>query len=98
MTYTPQSWIVVEITSAQGQKIKKVLGTWGISRWRLNSGIKFEEEFEDRWEFSGYSGSLYECYKDSYGMAGYIESIYNEFQQDLESMGGNICIVEDYGV
>jgi hypothetical protein len=98
MTYTPQSWIVVEITSAHGQKIRKVLGTWGISQWRLNSGNQFEEEFPDRWEFSGYSGSLYVCYKDSYGMAGYIEGIYDNFQHDLKLMGGDIRIVEEYGV
>jgi hypothetical protein len=98
MTYTPQGWIVVEITSAQGQKIKKVLATWGASEWRLNSGNQYTEEFSDRWEFSGYSGSLYVCYKDCYGTSGFIEGIYDNFEHQLKLMGGNIRVIEDYGV
>jgi len=98
MTYTPRSWIVVEITSVQGEKIEKVLATWGISEWKLNSGNQFVEEFADCWEFHGYSGSLYVCYKDCYGMNSYMQGIYNNFEHQLKLGGGSIKIVDKYNV
>ena len=98
MNYTPQSWIVLEITSAQGEKIEKVLATWGINKWKLNSGNQHTEEFTDRWEFHGYSGSLYVCYKDNYGMNSYMQGIYNNFEHQLKLSGGSIKIVNKYNV
>ena len=98
MTYTPQGWIVVEITSAAGEKIEKVLATWGISQWKLNSGNQYAEEFPDRWEFSGYSGSVYVCYKDCYGTSAFIEDIYDDFERQLKLSGGSIKIVDKYNV
>jgi len=98
MTYTPRNWIVVEITSASGKKIEKVLATWGISEWKLNSGNQHVQEFNDCWEFHGYSGSTYVCYKDCYGMNSYMEGIYNNFEHQLKLGSGSIKIVESYSV
>ena len=98
MTYTPQGWIVVEITSAAGEKIEKVLATWGISQWKLNSGNQYAEKFPDRWEFSGYSGSVYVCYKDCYGTSAFIENIYDDFERQLKLSDGSIKIVDKYNV
>ena len=98
MTYTPRNWIVVEITSAHGEKIEKVLATWGISEWKLNSGNQSLQEFNDCWEFYGYSGSTYVCYKDCYGMNNYMEGIYNNFEHQLKLGGGSIKVVESYSV
>jgi hypothetical protein len=98
MTYTPQGWIVVEITSVTGEKIEKVLATWGIDQWKLNSGNKYAEELPDRWKFHGYSGSIYVCYKDSYGTSAFIQDIYDDFERQLNLSGGSIKIVDKYNV
>jgi len=98
MIYQPRNWIVVEITSAQGDKIRKVLATWGISQWKLNSGNESQEQLEDRWLFFGYSGSTYVCYKDRYGMNSYMQGIYNNFEHQLKLGGGSIKIMEGYSV
>jgi hypothetical protein len=98
MTYTPQGWIVVEITGAEGKKIQKVLATWGASQCRLNSVNQYAEEFDDRWEFSVYSGSVYVCYKDCYGTSAFIERMYDNFEHEFKLAGRSIRIVEDYSV
>ena len=98
MIYEPRNWIIVEITTVSGEKIEKVLATWGISEWKLNSGNQRQQEFNDYWEFYGYSGSTYVCYKDCYGMNSYMEGIYNNFKHQLKLGGGSIKIVEGYSV
>lgn len=68
--YSPDRWLVLE---AKG--IYKLFGTTSGSylygdSWRLNSGITEVEDEDDRWLVHGVSGSVYECYKDSCGVAG----------------------------
>jgi hypothetical protein len=53
--------------------IYKVLGGWASSyvngsSWRLNSGIVKAELNDDHYTFTGSSGSVYVCHKDSYGL------------------------------
>jgi hypothetical protein len=51
--------------------------------WKLSSGITSVEEFEDRFEFMNYSGSLYVCRKDSKGMGGYMGQVYTSWLANL---------------
>lgn len=87
MNYTPERWVVLEINNGT-EVIKKVFAGWyggyldGDS-WKLNSGNVKEEEFDDRWEFFGYSGSVYVCYKRAYGVTGYMAQILNSWQTQL---------------
>jgi hypothetical protein len=79
MSYTPDRWIILEINHNQ-EKIRKVFAGWyggylGSDSWQMNSGIVSETEFDDRWEFVGYSGSTYICYKKSYGLSAYMDAI-----------------------
>lgn len=79
-TYTPDRWIVVELTSSD-TTIKKVFsgnygGYCGANTWKLSSGITEVNKYEDRYEFLNHSGSLYICYKHSYGTTSYMDSIY----------------------
>lgn len=83
--YTPDRWVVIEITAPE-LSIKKVLASWyggylGSDSWKISSGIIETKEFDDRYEFINHSGSIYVCYKNSYGMSGYTNSVY----QGLES-------------
>ena len=67
----PDSWVIIKITGTE--TLYKVLAGWSGSylygtSWRLNSGIVKVEGGEDYFQFIGYSGSVYKCRKDSYGI------------------------------
>lgn len=89
-TYTPDKWIVVEVNH-KGDKIQKVFASWyggylGSDSWKLSSGITETVEFDDRYEYTNHSGSLYICYKHSEGTSGYGASVLNQLQKDISEM------------
>ena len=68
---TPDKWVILKINS----EINKVFASWGGGYlngdyWRVNSGIVKVEEDENYYYFYGYSGSIYKCHKDAYGVIG----------------------------
>ena len=82
-TYTPDRWVLIEIDRGH-KKTRKILSGWyggytDSDKWRLSSGITSSQEFDDRFEFTNYSGSKYICMKDSYGMSSYTASVYESF-------------------
>lgn len=85
--YTPNRWVVLEANNGK-EIINKVFAGWyggyldGDS-WKLNSGNVKEEEFDDRWEFTGYSGSVYVCYKNAYGMSAYMSQVFSSWTSQL---------------
>lgn len=97
--YTPDKWVVVHITTKSGEQIDKVLAGWyggfaGSDHWQLNSGIKQVVELDDRFEFHGYSGSLYVCYKHCYGLSSLTGSMLRHWQ----SQGVKMKVLEEYDV
>ena len=87
MNYTPDRWVVLEINNGT-EIINKVFAGWyggylDGDEWKLNSGNVKEEEFDDRWEFTGHSGSVYVCYKNAYGISGYMSSVLAGWQSKL---------------
>jgi hypothetical protein len=89
--YQPDLWVVLKIGD-----MYKVFGSWyggylhGDS-WRLNSGIREVKIIENKIEFHGYSGSVYECLlnKQSYGTSGYSGGILANLLEDH----GNISVM-----
>ena len=78
--YTPDKWIVVKLTNKQDKIHYRVFACWyggfaGSDSWKLNSGITKVNSVDDFYEFSGSSGSLYRCHKNSYGTSGYGHSV-----------------------
>jgi len=58
----------------------KVFATWSGGylsgdSWRTNSCISKVEETDTHYIFRGYSGSVYECHKEAYGMTVYGASV-----------------------
>lgn len=100
--YTPDRWVVIEIETEEHGKVQRVFGGWygGFTTgdsWRLNSGIESVEEFITHFEFIGYSGSVYKCYKSAYGMSSYMMSIYASMEKQLQAVSNaSIKIVEGY--
>lgn len=79
--YNPDRWVIIEIIN-KGEKLYKVFGGWygGYTQgdsWRMNSGIsKIEREGKNFFLFHGYSGSVYRCRVDCFGMSNYMGSVY----------------------
>lgn len=99
MNYTPDRWVVVEVNNGKEVTNKVFAGWYGGyldgDSWKLNSGNVKEEEFEDRWEFTGYSGSVYICRKDAYGMSGYMGQVFVSWQSKLPETA-SIKVLESY--
>lgn len=97
-TYTPDAWVVVEI-QGENETIRKVLAGWyggflNGDSWKLNSGIEETVETEDYYDFHGYSGIVYRCYKNAERMSGLMQSMYSHFK---EILGDKINIVQYSG-
>lgn len=99
MKYTPDRWVILAVDAA-GKTTNKVFAGWhggyleGDS-WKLNSGNVDEREFPDRWEFRGASGSVYVCFKSSYGMNSYMCQVLSQWEEKLKP-GQTIKILEGY--
>jgi len=91
-TYVPDRWVVLRMTGPGREPTDKVLAGWkgGFADpdyWKLNSGNESVEEFDDRYEFKGYSGSVYVCYKCNYGFTSLSQTIYNDFLRQTADRG-----------
>ena len=72
ITETPDKWIILKINN-NGEIYYKVFATWvggylGNDSWRINSGIAEVSQDKDYYYFTGFSGSVYQCYKKAYGI------------------------------
>ena len=81
--YSPDRWVVVKIVTAK-ERLYKVFASWsggygGSDSWKMNSGITHATLVDGRWEFAGYSGSVYSCHKESYGVSGYNGNVLQNF-------------------
>ena len=77
--YTPDRWIILEVTHGE-TVIRKVFGGWyggytGGDSWKLNSGITGVRVNDELYEFDGSSGSTYFCHLNNHGMC--------DFQMDI---------------
>lgn len=84
---TPDCWVVVRVKSAT-TSVDKVLAGWyggylNGDSWKLSSGIMQTEEFDDRYEFSNHSGSLYVCYKNCERMSGIMAAQYSYYEEQF---------------
>jgi hypothetical protein len=102
---TPDKWMLIRITGTNPHW--RIFATWGGGytygdSWRLNSGVGGVENKDEWFDFHGYSGSLYRCYKMSYGTTMYgmnvlkdlieksdgkAEAIWEEPENVIEYMG-----------
>lgn len=90
--YTPDAWVKLKITPKDDEPIYKILAGWyggygGADSWKINSGITETREFDDRYEFDGYSGSTYVCYKTNERMNMIMMSTLSSLQEALVDKG-----------
>lgn len=99
--YTPDRWVVFDVEIPNKEKIKKVMGGWyggfaGSDSWRINSGVANVTEYNDYYEFEGYSGSVYRCYKNSYGFTGLSRAVFDSLKEQAKDQNATITIDETY--
>lgn len=95
--YTPDRWVVVKITTAK-ERLYKVFASWsggyaGSDSWKMNSGITQAHLVNDRWEFTGYSGSVYSCHCEGYGTNSYGGMVLQNFINQMPSQGATMEIM-----
>ena len=96
--YTPDRWVVLELSNDE-INIKKVFAGWyggylGSDNWKLSSGIVEVKDTGEAYEFLNHSGSVYTCYKRSYGMTGLMSDIYSGILEHKEPF--NVKVLEEY--
>jgi hypothetical protein len=69
---TPDNWVIIKVIK-DDETFYKILAGWSGSylhgdSWRMNSGVAKVEDNGDSYLFHGYSGSIYKCNKESYGL------------------------------
>lgn len=90
--YTPDKWVMLKFNH-NGQQTYKILATFyggytSGDSWKLNSGVTKIEEDGQCYLFSGYSGSVYRCHKQAYGMGGYTSGVFASFQKQVDEAEG----------
>ena len=96
----PDRWVVVKITAKDADPIYKVLGSWyggylGENSWKLNSGISEVKDNEHHISFHGYSGSVYECNKYSYGMSALSSGVLSGMIDHAETIDATIEVMPE---
>jgi len=81
--YTPDRWVVVKITTDK-EMLYKVFACWyggyaGSDSWKMNSGITEVVSTDEYYDFHGWSGSVYRCYKNCYGANAYGGAVLSNF-------------------
>lgn len=89
--FFPDSWVILKVadpTTDSKQYFYKVLAGWSGGyldgdSWRMNSGITSVEMEDDKYIFSGESGSRYYCHKDTYGLRLSTNGIYQKMKANF---------------
>lgn len=97
--YTPDKWVIIEITSKTGEVHRRVLGSWyggfaGSDSWRASSGVEAVEDKGDYWSILNTSGSTYDCFKKCVGMSSYTMGVLANMQKRAADDGGKIEVVD----
>ena len=96
--YTPDRWLVLRIHTTK-EILYKVFATWsggyaGSDSWKLNSSIVSARLVDSRWEFSGSSGSVYSCHRDSYGTNGYGGAVLSNMIGQAQDQGIQVEVMD----
>ena len=98
--YTPDNWVVLKIRQGKLDRgFYKVLAGWSGGyadgdSWRMNSGVTEVTEDGDYLLFHGYTGSVYRCYKESYGLRMNNAGVYNQLKEN-EGFEGQVTLLDE---
>ena len=93
----PDTWQVVKLQ--RGSEVNyKVFAGWyggytGGDSWKLSSGIVSVKQYNDHYEFTNHSGSMYVCYLVCNKLSRYQQEVLSRWQDDLDGSGATVDIV-----
>jgi hypothetical protein len=91
-TYTPDRWVILEISTLTSRYYKVFAGWYGgflgSDSWKLNSGIVSVTPSDDFYDFCGYTSSIYHCYMHDYGFTGLMLNVLEGWERDLAQKPG----------
>ena len=87
-SYTPDRWVMLQITSEKLGTIHKIFAGWyggfaGSDEWRMNSGVIDARLVDGLYEFEGQSGSTYFCHANNNGMSSYMYSVLTKWREQM---------------
>ena len=89
-SYTPDRWVLIEIGTPEEMTMKVLGGFYGgfagANSWKLSSGITSVVDHPDKLVMPQYSGSTYDCPKNSYGMSSLMVATLAGFKKDVEQI------------
>lgn len=97
ITYNPDNWIIIKISSEDYGVVYKVLATWSGSymwgsSWKISSGILSVEDKNDHWVLPQCSGSVYNLKKNNERVTLDSSSVLHRFQRDAEESNGKFSV------
>lgn len=98
--YIPEKWVVVKLEAKGTPLTYKIFANWyggylNGDSWKLNSGIKAVSESKHYYLFEGFSGSIYKCFKNNYGMNMYGTGVIQDIIKKAEEFDGKIEIMPE---
>lgn len=100
MEIIPDKWIVVQLIHNE-TSVYKIFATWmggyldGDS-WKLNSGIESVSNDDEYYYFKGYSGSVYKCHKNNYGIAtSFTRNVVENFKKVITENGSELLLYDE---
>jgi hypothetical protein len=100
MEIIPDKWIVVQLIHNE-TNVYKIFATWmggyldGDS-WKLNSGIESVSNDDEYYYFKGYSGSVYKCHKNNYGIAtSFTRNVVENFKKVITENGSELLLFDE---
>ena len=98
--YTPDKWIVVKIEGGEFPLTYKVFANWNGGyldgdSWKLNSGITKVTKAKKHYNFKGFSGSVYKCHENAYGMTCYGLTVIDNIINKSKEAGVTVEIMPD---
>lgn len=96
----PDRWVVLEMKEKNEDAYYKLFLTWiggyiDADKWRMNSGITEIKERGNFIIFHGYSGSIYECSKSSYGTSIYSDAVLDNMIKNAYKVDVQIDIMPE---
>lgn len=96
--YTPHRWVVLEMCY-NGKTTYKVFAGWygGFTEgdsWKLNSGIVKAQYTQHGINFTGHTGSVYECHTNKYAMSSYMATVLQGWLSKIDPNVGKITVLE----
>lgn len=99
--YTPDRWLVVKIHGGELPLTYKVFACWyggymdSSDSWKLNSGITKVTKSKGNYFFHGFSGSVYRCHANSYGISSYGSMVLSDITKRSKEAGVTVQIMSE---